>query len=73
MAPTIGITVLAGWIGVGVGLLTRGVNGRRAELVPLPAALASSRTMVAPLLDRAVALAGVTVNDVDAYVHPAGR
>lgn len=71
MAPTIGLAMMAGWLGVGVGLLTR--PGERLAVrtwcrfrSPSPA----QERSLAPLLDRAVALAGITVNDVDAYIHP---
>ena len=70
-APTIGLAVMAGWIGVGVGLLTR--PGERLAVrtwchfrSPSPA----QERSLAPLLERAVTLAGITVNDVDAYIHP---
>jgi Zn-dependent protease with chaperone function len=70
-APAIGLAVLAGWIGIGVGLLTR--PGERLAVrtwchyrSPSPA----QQRSLAPHLDRAVTLAGISVNDVDAYIHP---
>jgi hypothetical protein len=71
--PAIGLAVVAGWIGVGVGLLTR--QGERLAVrtwcrfrSPSPA----QARALAPLLERAVTLAGITVNTVDTYIHPGG-
>jgi STE24 endopeptidase len=72
--PAIGLAVMACWIGVGVGLLTR--PGERLAVrtwcgfrSPSPA----QQRSLAPLLERAVTLAGITVNTVDAYIHPGGQ
>ena len=73
-APAIGLAVVAGWLGVGVGLLSR--RGERLAVrtwcrfrSPSPAQARS----LAPLLERAVTFAGITVNTVDTYIHPGGQ
>ena len=70
--PTIGLAVMAGWIAIGLGVLTRPGErlAARTWLHVRPASPAQERSL-APLLGRAVAVAGITVDDVDAYIHPA--
>ena len=70
--PTIGLAVMAGWIAIGLGVLTRPGErlAARTWLHVRPASPVQERSL-APLLGRAVAVAGITVQDVDAYIHPA--
>jgi Zn-dependent protease with chaperone function len=69
--PTIGLGVVAGWVGVGVGLLSRPGErlAARTWLHVRTLSPAQERSL-APLLGRAITIAGITVQDIDAYIHP---
>jgi hypothetical protein len=70
-APTIGVAVVIVWIGIGVGVLCRPGErlAARTWLHVRPLSPAQERSF-APVLGRAVTVAGITVQDVDAYIHP---
>ena len=70
-APKIGVAVVSVWIGIGVGVLFRPCErlAARTWLCVRPLSPAQERSF-APLLGRAVTVAGITVQDVDAYIHP---
>jgi STE24 endopeptidase len=70
-APKIGVAVVSVWIGIGVGVLFRPGErlAGRTWLHVRPLLPAQARSF-APLLGRPVTVAGITVDDVDAYIHP---
>jgi Zn-dependent protease with chaperone function len=68
-APTIGVAVVIVWIGIGVLCRPGERLAARTWLHVRPLSPAQERSL-APLLGRAVTVAGITVNDVDAYIHP---
>jgi STE24 endopeptidase len=70
-APTIGVGVVIVWIGIGVGVLCRPGErlAARTWLRVRPLSPAQQRSF-APLVGRAVTVAGIAVDDVDAYIHP---
>jgi STE24 endopeptidase len=73
-APTIGVAVMAGWVGIGIGVLSR--TGERLAArtwLHVRSLSPAQERWFAPLVGRAVAVAGITVQDVDAYIHPGRR
>jgi STE24 endopeptidase len=70
-APKIGVAVVSVWIGIGVGVLFRlGERLAARTWLHVRPLLPAQERSFAPLLGRAVTIAGITVQDVDAYIHP---